>query len=143
MDSLIVASKLEALRRCVRRIEERRTESAEQLRASVDLQDIVSVNITRAVQLCVDVAAHVLTDLEQPAPQTMGEAFDALVASGVITAELGKRLRGAVGFRNIAVHSYQTIDWDIVHAITYAGVEDFRQFAAAVARRLGSGSSPT
>ncbi len=71
MDSLIVTSKLESLRRCVKRIEERRTRSAEELRASIDLQDIVSVNITRAVQLCVDVAAHVLTDLEQPAPQTM------------------------------------------------------------------------
>ena len=144
MDSLIVASKLEALRRCIKRIEERRTNSADALRASADLQDIVSVNITRAVQLCVDIAAHVLADTEQPAPQTMGEAFDGLVVSGVITAELCKRMRGAVGFRNIAVHSYQAIDWDIVHAITHDGLEDFRQFAAAVAKRLGKkgGSGP-
>ena len=66
----------------------------------------------------------------------MGEAFDALVASGVITSDLGRRLRGAVGFRNIAVHSYQAIDWNIVYAIARDGIEDFRQFAAAVARRL-------
>lgn len=138
MDPLILSSKLEALRRCVKRIEERRARSADELRASVDLQDIVSVNITRAVQLCVDVAAHVLADSDQPAPQTMGDAFDGLVAAGVITGELGKRLRGAVGFRNIAVHSYQAIDWDIVHAITYDGIEDFRQFAAAVARCIES-----
>ena len=66
----------------------------------------------------------------------MAEAFDVLAASGVISTDLGKRLRGAVGFRNIAVHSYQAIDWNIVHAITLAGLEDFRQFAAAVASRL-------
>jgi uncharacterized protein YutE (UPF0331/DUF86 family) len=45
-------------------------------------------------------------------------------------------LRGAVGFRSIAVHSCQAIDWDIVHTITHEGLEDFRQFAAAVAARL-------
>ena len=66
----------------------------------------------------------------------MGEAFDALAASGVITSDLGRRLRGAVGFRNIAVHSYQAIDWDIVYAIARDGLEDFRQFAVAVASRL-------
>ena len=136
MDPLIVAAKLEALRRCIKRIEERRPPSADALRASPDLQDIVSVNITRAVQLCVDIAVHLLADTEQSAPQTMGEAFDALAQAGLVTADLGKRLRGAVGFRNIAVHSYQAIDWDIVHAITRDGLEDFRQFAIAVASRL-------
>jgi uncharacterized protein YutE (UPF0331/DUF86 family) len=136
VDSLIVTTKLEALRRCVKRIEERRPATADALRASSDLQDIVSVNITRAVQLCVDIAVHVLADTEQPAPQTMGDAFDSLAAAGIISAGLSKRLRGAVGFRNIAVHSYQAIDWDIVHAITHHGLEDFRQFAAAVAKRL-------
>lgn len=136
MDPLIVAAKLEALRRCAKRIEERRPPSADALRASADLQDILSVNITRAVQLCVDIAVHLLADSAESPPQTMGEAFDALAASGVITSDLGRRLRGAVGFRNIAVHSYQAIDWDIVYAIARDGLEDFRQFAVAVASRL-------
>ncbi len=141
MDPLVVAPKLEALRRCVRRIEERRPQTADALRASPDLQDIMSVNLTRAVQRCVDIAVHVLADTEQAVPQTMGDAFDGLVAGGVITGDLGKRMRSAVGFCNIAVHSYQAIDWNIVHAIAHQGLEDFRQFAAAVAARL-EGSVP-
>ena len=66
----------------------------------------------------------------------MGETFDLLAAEGVISAALSKRTRGAVGFRNIAVHSYQAIDWDIVHTITHEGMDDFRQFAAAVDAQL-------
>ncbi len=42
-------------------------------------------------------------------------------------------MQGAVGFRNIAVHNYQSIDWNIVHAVTYQGLEDFRDFAAKLA----------
>ena len=136
MDRLVVAEKLESLRRCVQRIEDRRVQTAEALRADPDRQDVLSLNITRAVQLCVDLAAHVVSDTKQPAPQTMGETFDLLAAEGVISAALCKRMRGAVGFRNIAVHSYQAIDWDIVHAITHEGMDDFREFAAAIAENM-------
>lgn len=136
MDPLILAEKLESLRRCVFRIEERRAESAEALRQDIDRQDILSLNLTRAVQLCVDAAVHVLVDREQPPPQTMGEAFDQLAAERLISPELAKRMRAAVGFRNIAVHTYQTIDWDIVHHISHRGLEDFRQFAASLAKLL-------
>jgi uncharacterized protein YutE (UPF0331/DUF86 family) len=136
VDPLILAEKLEALRRCVKRVEERRAPSADMLRADIDRQDILALNLTRAVQLCVDIASHVLTDTEQAAPQTMGEAFDLLAKEGVIPEALGKRLRGAVGFRNVAVHSYDAINWDIVHVISHEGLEDFRSFAAAIAALL-------
>jgi hypothetical protein len=54
MDTLILEEKLESLRRCIVRIESKRAESAQQLRADVDRQDILTLNLTRAVQLCVD-----------------------------------------------------------------------------------------
>ncbi|MCP5328538.1 MAG: DUF86 domain-containing protein [Steroidobacteraceae bacterium] len=140
MDGLIVAEKIEALRRCVRRIEDRRATTAAELRQDVDRQDILSLNLTRAVQLCVDIAAHVLSGTERQAPQTMGEAFALLAEDGRISAELARRLRAAVGFRNIAVHAYSAIDWDIVHAISYAGMDDFRQFASAMATAVEEGA---
>jgi len=133
MDTLIVAEKLESLRRCMKRVQDKRADTVDDLRADPDRQDIISLNLTRAVQLCVDLAAHLLTDTQQPAPQTMGEAFDALEAEGIITDALRQRMRAAVGFRNVAVHSYQAIDWAIVHTITHEGLEDFRAFAKAVA----------
>ena len=133
MDPLILAEKLEALRRCLERIEAKRADSSEELRGDPDRQDMVSLNLTRAVQLCVDMATHVLVDTTQPAPQTMGEAFDLLAAEGVISGTLAARMRSAVGFRNVAVHAYQAIDWDIVHAITHEGLEDFHGFARQMA----------
>ncbi|MBA2667965.1 MAG: DUF86 domain-containing protein [Trueperaceae bacterium] len=136
MDRVILADKLESLRRCVVRIEERRVASADALEADVDAQDIVTLNLTRAIQLCVDAAAHVLADTEQPTPATMGEAFDLLAAEGLIPSILAARMRAAVGFRNIAVHAYQRIDWAIVHRLTYDGLDDLRTFATRLARLL-------
>jgi len=136
MDRLILAEKLESLRRCVQRVEARRTETVDALRHDVDRQDILALNLTRAVQLCVDAAGIVIADSDEAAPQTMGQAFDALARLGAIDDVLAKRMKAAVGFRNIAVHSYQTVNWDIVFAISHRGLEDFRDFAKAMGALL-------
>jgi uncharacterized protein YutE (UPF0331/DUF86 family) len=52
---------------------------------------------------------------------------------------LAGRLKKAVGFRNIAVHSYEAINWQIVHTIAKRHLDDFSEFAKAVSdhERLG------
>lgn len=134
----VIEQKLEALRRCVERVSLKCPEDVETLARDADLQDILSVNLTRAVQLSVDLGAHLLTTMDVPPPRTMGETFDALAAAGVIPATLAGRLRKAVGFRNVAVHSYEVIDWSIVHAIARKHLDDFRELARAVARIAGT-----
>jgi uncharacterized protein YutE (UPF0331/DUF86 family) len=136
MDRRLIEEKLEALRRCVVRIEDKCPDSVERLAADPDAQDIVALNLVRAVQLCVDIASHILAEADVPAPQTMGEAFERLAALGWLNAETAERLKKAVGFRNIAVHNYQTIDWRVVHDIRTRHLGDFRDFAAAISRRL-------
>jgi uncharacterized protein YutE (UPF0331/DUF86 family) len=132
MASILIEEKLESLRRCLERIREKRTETAEALKKDIDRQDIVSVNLTRAVQLCVAIAAHLLTATDQPLPGTMGESFDRMVSANLIPQHLADRMKAAVGFRNVAVHSYRQIDWDIVFAITTEHLEDFEEFARQV-----------
>ena len=132
MDREVTLRKLEALRHCLERVRARKPTSAAALASDEDVQDVLVLNLSRAVQLCVDIAAHLLTDSRQPVPATMGETFASLAASGTIEAALASRLRRAVGFRNIAVHNYEVIDWDIVFALAGDPLADFEQFAAAV-----------
>jgi uncharacterized protein YutE (UPF0331/DUF86 family) len=138
MDRLTIDARLEALQRCITRIESRRVQSADALRVDIDRQDILSLNLTRAVQLCVDIAMHLAADRDLPTTGTMGSAFIALAEAAVIDAALAERLRAAVGFRNIAVHRYSDIDWAIVHHITHEGLDDFRAFARAVSANQDS-----
>lgn len=132
MDASLIPEKLEALRRCIARIEEKRPPDAKALAADPDRQDIIALNLQRAVQLCVDIAAYVVAESNEAAPATMGEFFDALARMNVISADLAGRMRKAVGFRNIAVHAYRTIDWDIVFEIAQHRLTDFRDFARSV-----------
>ena len=134
MDRLITTRKLDSLRRCPARLRERCSVDVATLAGSPNLQDIVVLNLSRAVQICVDLALHMLSGLGQPVPDTMGQAFEQLAQAGQIPAELALRPRKAVGFRNVAVHNYSSIDWAIVHAIAAQHLGDFDAFARAVDR---------
>ena len=134
MDKDVVSAKIESLRRCVQRIQDKTPASAETLAGDHDLQDIICINLERAVQGCVDLAAHVIADADLPAPTTMAESFDRLSNLKLIPAELSSRMKKAVGFRNIAVHAYQSINWAIVYSIITRRLDDFRAFAEAIGR---------
>lgn len=130
MDEQLVAQKLESLRRCIQRVEAKLPGSVETLLTDLDAQDIVSLNLTRAVQMSVDIAAHWLAGhSEATAPKTMGQAFEALANSGVIEKELAVRMRKSVGFRNVMVRNYDDVNWEIVFAICQYHLGDFREFA--------------
>lgn len=55
---------------------------------------------------------------------------------GVHRSRAGDRLKKSVGFRNLAVHNYDVLDWQIAFAIATRHLEDFRAFAKAVAALL-------
>ncbi|BAO79949.1 uncharacterized conserved protein [Serpentinimonas raichei] len=128
--------KLESLRRCLHRVHTRCPADATTLATDFDLQDIVSLNLSRAVQLCVDIGAHFIAASELPPPATMGQTFDLLAQAGVVDAQLADQLKKAVGFRNLAMHNYDAINWHIVHAIAQHHLQDFTAFARAVMRAL-------
>ena len=136
MDRILIGQKLEALRYCVARVAEKCPDRVDQLQTNADLQDIVVLNLTRCIQLCVDIASHVIAASTEVAPATMGEAMAKLSDIGIIDDETATHLRRAIGFRNIAVRNYEKVDWSIVHAICRKHLDDFRAFAAAVATLL-------
>ena len=136
MDPDLISEKLESLRRCVQRVQKKCPATPEELMEDPDLQDIISLNLTRAVQLSVDIAVHILADLDVKPPDTMGSAFDALMSAQIIKADLAGRLKKAVGFRNIAIHNYEAIDWAIVHSIAVTRLGDFNEFARIISLRL-------
>lgn len=136
MDRDIIMRKLDALTRCVGRIEEKRPSTLEQLIANIDTQDIISINLERAVQVSVDIGAHIISDLSVPPPKTMGEVFAILSAQGVISVESDVALRRAVGFRNLSVHAYDQVDWERVFDIIHERLDDFRNFAKAIINHL-------
>jgi uncharacterized protein YutE (UPF0331/DUF86 family) len=132
MDQVILAQKLESLRRCTQRVEEKTPSSVEQLILDLDVQDILVLNLTRAVQLCVDIGSHVISESNELTPATMGDVFSTLEKLGAISTNTCESMRKAVGFRNVAVHNYDVINWEIVFAISRGYLVDFRRYVKEI-----------
>jgi len=128
----VVYAKIETLRHCLKRISDKTPCSGFELLEDYDLQDIISVNLERAVQCSVDIAAHIISCSDKPAPDSMGQTFRTLHELGVIDQKVSDKLVASVGFRNIAVHSYKDIDWDIVFAIITKEIDVFKELSRLV-----------
>jgi uncharacterized protein YutE (UPF0331/DUF86 family) len=113
-------------------VEEKTPANVDQVIQDPDIQDILVLNLTRAVQLCVDIGSHVISETNESAPTTMGDVFLTLEKLGAITSVTCISMQKAVGFRNVAVHNYNVINWEIVFAICQKSLVDFRRFAKEI-----------
>ena len=137
MNSIVIKTKLESLRRCVDRIESKKPETLDDLLLDIDVQDIIALNLERSVQLCVDIANHILSTLDNSPAMSMAESFERLSEKEIIPKELADNLKKAVGFRNLSVHAYDKIDWQLVWNILEGDLKDLVQFLECV-ESLGS-----
>ncbi|UTC61618.1 DUF86 domain-containing protein [Treponema sp. OMZ 788] len=78
--------------------------------------------------MAVDKLAEVLNEKAS----TMAEVFLILSERGIIDKNLALSLAKSIGFRNIAVHEYDSLDMDIVYAIITKDLSIFYDFARAV-----------
>ena len=60
MDRVVIHQKLESLRRCLARILSKQPISLGMLQKDYDQQDIVSLNLTRAVQMALNIVCSIL-----------------------------------------------------------------------------------
>lgn len=101
----ILLAKTATIQRCLARIGEV-TELDQASLDDLDKQDIFVLNLQRAVQAAIDLAAHVAASEEMGIPETASGCFTLLHRGGIIGAGLLDRMTKMTGFRNIAVHDY-------------------------------------
>jgi uncharacterized protein YutE (UPF0331/DUF86 family) len=131
LDPDIVTAKLDIVDRCLQRIAEVRGARRRDLQP-VDVEDITALNLQRAIQATIDLAAHVVAEEGYGVPDSTAAVFTLLEQRGVIDANLAGRLRRMVGFRNIAVHEYRAVDPAIVETIVEKHLDDLRLLGARV-----------
>ena len=125
MDEVLL-SKATTIERCLRRI-------MQEYKSCPELDDHTHVdalilNLERAAQSVIDMAMRVISKRGLGLPRNSRAAFDLLFEAGIIDSRLRDNLKGMVGFRNIVVHDYQSIDSAIVRTVIEKGPSDLVSF---------------
>lgn len=132
MEKRVVNQKLESLRNCISRIESKTPSDSGAIQSDYDIQDIISVNLERAVQSCLDIASHILADFDDVGDFSAASMLIELSGHGILSAAVAEELSRAAGFRNLLVHRYASIDWPRVYLFITTKLDIFRDFAAQV-----------
>ena len=133
MASDVVYNKAQIIERCLRRIAEEYVNNPANLQ-NYTKQDSIILNIQRACEAAIDLSMHLIAEKGLGLPQNSRDAFALLCESGVIDAELSRKLQAMVGFRNIAVHDYLNMNLEILQGIIEKNLTDLQEFAAVLLR---------
>ena len=122
----VLLNKCEIVERCLKRIQEDYEGHESELSDDFMRQDAILLNIQRMCQASIDLAMHVVRVRALGLPRESRGAFELLKSAQLMDVELADKMMKMVGFRNLAVHNYQSIDLEIVHAIINQHLNDFR-----------------
>lgn len=128
MASDVLLNKVAIIERCLARIDEEYQGHEVELETDFTRQDSIILNLQRACEAAIDAAMHLVRIKKLGLPQDSREAFDFLLAAGIIDPTLCERLKAMVGFRNVAVHDYRKLNLDVVRHILENRLGDFSAF---------------
>lgn len=107
--------------------------------AQATLADVVAEHykLERLFELLVatDILFHKLAESDL-APSSYREAFRLVGEHRLLPVDLARRMPNAASMRNILVHLYEQIDYQILHDSIQPVIRDFSQFVDIVAQEL-------
>jgi len=129
----VVAAKLSDLSDRIARVRAHRKADASALGADRDALDLVSFNLMLCVQICADLASHVIADEGWAPAKNLPQSFGILAEHGILDAATAAAMGRAVGLRNVVAHGYGRVDAAMVHSASSTGLDDLDAFAAQLA----------
>ena len=121
----VLIKKAATIESCVLRARDEYDKDVTSFDSDLSRQDAAILNILRAYAAAQDMGQHLIRREKLGIPQSAHDVFTLLATAKWIDTELAARLQKMVGFRNIAVHDYQTLHLPITIAVITQHLEDF------------------
>lgn len=131
IDASLISKKLDFLNDHLSHIEAMKFDEPEFV-ANVDIHDLMVFRLQQAVETAIDIAVHIISQLDIPRKETAKDAFLVLGEKQIIDSELSQRMGQAADFRNRAVHGYNDFDFHLLFRDYKNNVTDLRSFGSQI-----------
>jgi uncharacterized protein YutE (UPF0331/DUF86 family) len=88
-----------------------------------------------SIECCLDVANHIIAAEKLRAPRDYADTFMVIQEEGLISSDLGTRLRRMAKFRNRLVHLYGEIDNDYIYEYIKGDLKDLEEYQKVIIKR--------
>jgi len=131
----VLINKVTTIENCLKRLNDTYKGDGTDLE-NFDIQDIIILNLQRACQASIDLAMHMCMIKKLGPPQNSADAFDFLYKAKILTNDVANQMKKMVGFRNVAVHDYQSLNLKILKSILDKHLSDFTAFIALILKTV-------
>lgn len=136
VDKLLLGRKLTEMDIYLSQIKEFSRISLSSYRGDWKIQRIVERTLQVLIELCIDIANHLISDKAMRLPTGYADTFKVLRENKVITNDLFKKMERMSKFRNVIVHQYEKIDLAIVISILHGNLTDFKKYKNAIVKYI-------
>jgi uncharacterized protein YutE (UPF0331/DUF86 family) len=135
MANEVLLNKAATIEKCIARVKEEYEKDIKSFETDYTRQDAAILNIERACETVLDMGHIYIRENKFGIPQSSRNIFELLAKNDVISGELSEKLKKMVGFRNIAVHDYQSIQLPILLDIIKTHLNDLLEFSKTLVQK--------
>ena len=135
-DRDLILTKAGSVRRHLNRIVQKSNTDLQTFLHDIDRQESILFNLQMAVQVCIDIAAHIISEEGFGVPGSTSEMFYLLEENSYLDRRLTEKMVKAVGLRNLIVHEYTKVELEIIFEVAEKDIDDLNEYLAAIFRKL-------
>ena len=132
VDKRLIGRKIAQVDDYLNQIKEFSTISLRSYKKDWKTQRIVERTLQILIEVCIDIANHIISDQGMRVPVGYADTFQVLMENRVISKKLFETMEKMAKFRNVVVHQYEKIDPAIVISILHRNLGGFEKYKKAI-----------
>lgn len=141
VDKPLIQRKLTLLDQKKKELQSYNIPSLEDFRSKGYMQKAVEKMVQEMIEICLDIAKHIISDEGFRLPEDAKDAFAVLAEKNVIQSSTSQMMQKMVGFRNLVIHLYEKTDVEIVYGIYQNRLKDFDAFSKEILEHLAKATA--
>jgi len=110
--------------------------SQQELVQNRDIQHLLNHRLHMAVEICIDIAMHIVSALELPGRESAVDVIGLLGSHKIISAKLSAQFQQAPKLLNLLIHGYAKIDYSFLFRDYRKDINDIKHFASEIKNYL-------
>lgn len=110
--------------------------SKKEIENNIMLRSGIERLLQNICQACIDLANLIISYKKERKPVEQREYFLILVEEHIISREMAETMIRLIGFRNILVHEYARVDYDIVYDVLTNRMRDIDNFVKTIKTKI-------
>ena len=132
----LITTKLSKIREYQRFLKELQTTSMEDLTSDFRTRGAVERYLQVSIESIIDIGNEIISSLQLRRPERYRDIPHILAEAKIIPRTFAAKIASMIGFRNLLVHDYASINLNLVHEFLQTKLPDFEAFTRHVAKWL-------